>query len=80
MYASHDTRRIDFPLVNGLSTDTPILGRHTFIGCRPKYELTTHSSTMIMDDHTHAHTPMSCDDRASMQCNYAIALYVMSYV
>ena len=25
---SCDTRRIDFPLVDGLSTDTPGLGRH----------------------------------------------------
>ena len=57
-----------------------VLNRETFIGRRLKYELTTHSSTMMMDDHTNAHTPMSCDDRASMQCNCAIALYVMSYV
>ena len=28
MYVSRNTRRIDFPLVDGLSTDTPILGRH----------------------------------------------------
>ena len=27
-YGSHDTRRIDFPRVDGLSTDTPDLGRH----------------------------------------------------
>ena len=33
------------------------LNRESFIGCRPKYELTTHSSTLMMDDHTHAHTP-----------------------
>ena len=57
-----------------------VLNRETFIGRRPKYELTTHSSTMMMDDHTHAHTLMSCDDRASMQCNFAITLHVMSYV
>ena len=57
-----------------------VLNRETFIGCRPKYELTTHSSTMMMDDHTQSHTPMSYDDRASMQCNFASALYVMSYV
>ena len=57
-----------------------VLNSETFIGRRPKYELTTHSSTMMMDDHTHAHAPMSCDDCASMQCNCAIALYVMSYV
>ena len=29
----------------------------TIIGRCPKYELTTHSSTMMMGDHTHAHTP-----------------------
>ena len=40
------------------------LNHESFIGRRPKYELATHSSTMMMDDHTHAHTPMSCDDRA----------------
>ena len=33
------------------------LNCESFIGCRPKYELTTHSSTLMMDDHTHAHTP-----------------------
>ena len=33
------------------------LNREPFIGRRPKYELTTHSSTLMMDDHTHAHTP-----------------------
>ena len=57
-----------------------VLNRETFIGRRPKYELTTHSSTMMMYDHTHAHTPMSCDDSASMQYNCVIALYVISYV
>ena len=40
------------------------LNHESFIRRRPKYELTTHSSTLMMDDHTHAHTPMSCDDRA----------------
>ena len=40
------------------------LNHESFIGRRPKYELTTHSSTPMMDDHTHAHTPMSCVDRA----------------
>ena len=29
-YGSRDTRRIDFPQVDGLSTDTPVLGRHKF--------------------------------------------------
>ena len=33
------------------------LNHESFIGRRPKYELTTHSSTLMMDDHTHAHTP-----------------------
>ena len=28
-YVSRDTRHIDFPRVDGLSTDTPDLGRHT---------------------------------------------------
>ena len=27
-YGSRDTRRIDFPPVDGLSTDPPVLGRH----------------------------------------------------
>ena len=39
------------------------LNHKSFIRRRPKYELTTHSSTLMMNDHTHAHTPMSCDDR-----------------
>ena len=34
-----------------------VFNSETFIGRRPKYELTTHSSTLMMDDHTHAHTP-----------------------
>ena len=33
------------------------LNRELFIGRHPKYELTTHSSTLMMDGHTHAHTP-----------------------
>ena len=33
-----------------------VLNRETFIGRRPKYEFTTHSSIMMMDDHIHAHT------------------------
>ena len=28
-YGSRDTRGIDFSQVDGLSTDTPVLGRHT---------------------------------------------------
>ena len=40
------------------------LNHESFIGHRPKYKLTIHSSTQMMDDQTHAHTPMSCDDRA----------------
>ena len=34
-----------------------VLIRESFIGRQPKYEFTTHSSTLMMDDHTHAHTP-----------------------
>ena len=33
------------------------LNRESFIGRRPKYKLTTHSLTLIIDDHTHAPTP-----------------------
>ena len=33
------------------------LNHETSIGRRPKYELTTHSSTLMMNDHIHAHTP-----------------------
>ena len=40
------------------------LNHESFIRRRPKYELTTHSSTLMMDDHTHVHTPMSCDECA----------------
>ena len=32
------------------------LNHETSIGRRPKYELTTHSSTLMMNDHIHAHT------------------------
>ena len=34
-----------------------VLNHETFIRHHPKYELTTHSLTLMMDDHTHAHTP-----------------------
>ena len=34
-----------------------VLNRETSIGRRPKYELTTHSSTLMMNAHIHAHTP-----------------------
>ena len=34
-----------------------VLNRETSIGRCPKYELTTHSSTLMMNDHIHAHTP-----------------------
>ena len=34
-----------------------VLNHETFIGRRSKYELTTHSSTLMMNDHIHAHTP-----------------------
>ena len=30
-YGSRDARRIDFPRVDGLSTDTPGLGRHSLV-------------------------------------------------
>ena len=33
------------------------LNRESFIGRHPKYELATHSSTLMIDGHTHAHTP-----------------------
>ena len=33
------------------------LNRKSFIGHGSKYWLTTHSSTLMMDDHTHAHKP-----------------------
>ena len=33
------------------------LNRESFIGGHPKYQLTTNSSTLMMDDHTHAPTP-----------------------
>ena len=54
------------------------LNHESFIGRRPKYELTTHSSSLMMDDHTHAHTPMSCDDRAyEMQSYYFILCHAI---
>ena len=34
-----------------------VLNRETYIKRRPKYELTTHSSILMMNDHIHAHTP-----------------------
>ena len=34
-----------------------VLNRETSIGRRPKYELTIHSSTLMMNAHIHAHTP-----------------------
>ena len=47
-----------------------VLNCETFIGRHPKYELTTHSSTMMMDDPIHAHTPniMRCP------CAYAMLM------
>ena len=33
-----------------------VLNSEKFIGRRQKYELTTHSSTLMMNDHIHAHT------------------------
>ena len=34
-----------------------VLNRETSVGCHPKYELPTHSSTLMMNAHIHAHTP-----------------------
>ena len=34
-----------------------VLNRETSIGHRPKYELTTYSSTLMMNYHIYAHTP-----------------------
>ena len=34
-----------------------VLNRETSIGRLPKYKLTTHSSTLMMNDHIRAHTP-----------------------
>ena len=34
-----------------------VLNRETSIRRRPKYQLTTHSSTLMINDHIHAHTP-----------------------
>ena len=50
------------------------LNRELFIGHRSKYELTTHSSTMMMGDHTHAHTPNI------MRCPYAYAMLMSIHV
>ena len=50
------------------------LNRESFVGCCPKYELTTHSSTMMMDDHTHAHAPNI------MRCPYAYAMLMPLHV
>ena len=36
-----------------------VLNREIFIGRHSKYKLTTHSSTLMMNDHIHAHTPHS---------------------
>ena len=44
------------------------LNHETSIGRRPKYEITTCLSTMMMGDHTHAHTPNI------MRCPYAYAM------
>ena len=34
-----------------------VLNHESFIGHHPKYELTIHSSILMMDKHTHAYTP-----------------------
>ena len=54
------------------------LNHESFIGRRLKHKLTTHSSTLMMDDHTHAHTPMSCDEMQSgnfMLCHATCNIY-----
>ena len=53
------------------------LNHESFIGHRPKYELTTHSSTLMMDDHTHMHTHPCHVMIVHMKCNHAISYYVM---
>ena len=56
-----------------------VLNGETFIGRRPKYELTTHSSTMMISDHTHAHT----HDIMRCPCAYAMLMplhVLMSHV
>ena len=50
------------------------LNRETLIGRHLKYELTTHSSALMMDDHTHAHTPNI------MRCPYAYAMLMPLHV
>ena len=53
-----------------------VLNRETFIGRHPKYELSTYSSTLMMNDHIHAHTPnmlMSlCICNANVNVNYHV--------
>ena len=44
-----------------------VLNRETSIGRRQKYKLTTHSSTLMMNDHIHAHTQY-VDVHVHMQC------------
>ena len=51
-----------------------VLNCETFIRRRPKYELTTHSSTVMMDDPTHAHTPNIT------RCPYAYAMLMPLHV
>ena len=58
------------------------LNRKSFIGRRPKYELTTHSSTLMMDDNTHAHTPnmlMSMCICNIFNANIYIYIYIYIY-
>ena len=51
-----------------------VLNCETFIRRHPKYELTTHSSTMMMDDPIHAHT------RNIMRCPCAYAMLMPLHV
>ena len=51
-----------------------VLNHETFIIRRPKYELTTHSPTMTMDEPTHAHIPNI------MRCPCAYAMLMLLHV
>ena len=52
------------------------LNRESFIRHRPKYELTTHSSTLMMDYHTHAHTPNMLMSLCICNANVTIIFHV----
>ena len=46
-YGSRDTRRVDFPWVDGLSTDTPGLGHHRL---QEGHGVTENDDGLIVDD------------------------------